>query len=195
MAKKKRIWYPGAVYHITSRGNRRTDLFKDEEDYQVYLTILEHTMEKHPYTLYSYCLMTNHIHLQLDSEDSEIWNIMRNINLSYTKYFNNKYNFIGHLFQGRYKSELIENDPYNIQVSRYIHLNPVKAEMVEKPLEYKWSSYDIYMGLRESKLVDEEKILAYFKDSRRELYKNYVESKLISGHKINQESLDRMGVE
>ena len=69
-------------------------------------------------------LMTNHIHLQLETKDVEIWHIMRNINLLYTKYFNNKYNFVGHLFQGRYKSEIIENDTYNLETSRYIHLNP-----------------------------------------------------------------------
>lgn len=179
MAKKKRIWYPGAVYHITNRGNRRSDIFKDEEDYQVYLTILEQTMEKYPYVLYSYCLMTNHIHLQLETIDIEIWNIMRYINISYSKYFNNKYNFIGHLFQGRYKSELIESDTYNLEASRYIHLNPVKASMVDTPIEYKWSSYDIYMGNRESRIVTDKKVLSYFKNDSRELYKDYVESKLL----------------
>ena len=179
MVKEKRIWYPGAVYHITNRGNRRADIFRDGEDYQVYLTILEQTMDKYPYILYSYCLMTNHIHLQLETKDVEIWHIMRYINLLYTKYFNNKYNFVGHLFQGRYKSEIIENDTYNLETSRYIHLNPVKANMVTTPIEYKWSSYDIYMWQRKSEIVSEEKILSYFKNNSRKLYKDYVESKLI----------------
>ena len=187
MAKEKRIWYPGAVYHITNRGNRRADIFKDGEDYQVYLTILQQTMDKYPYILYSYCLMTNHIHLQLETKDVEIWHIMRHINLLYTKYFNNKHNFVGHLFQGRYKSEIIENDSYNLETSRYIHLNPVKANMAKNPIDYPWSSYDIYMGQRESEIVNEDKILSYFKDNSRELYKNYVESKLIN-QKTGEES-------
>lgn len=191
MAKKKRIWYPGAIYHITNRGNRRSDIFRDEEDYLVYLTILEQTMEKYPYIIYSYCLMTNHIHLQIETKDIEIWYIMRNINLLYTKYFNNKYNLIGHLFQGRYKSEIIENDAYNLQTSRYIHLNPVKAAMVETPIEYKWSSYNIYMGNKKSKIVNEEKILAYFKNNSRALYKEYVESKLIN-QEIDREIAEKM---
>lgn len=123
--------------------------------------------------------MTNHIHLQLETKDVEIWHIMRNINLLYTKYFNNKYNFVGHLFQGRYKSEIIENDTYNLETSRYIHLNPVKANMVDTPIEYKWSSYDIYMGQRKSEIVSEEKILSYFKNNSRKLYREYAESKLI----------------
>lgn len=156
MAKKKRVWYSGAVYHITNRGNRRSDIFKDEEDYQVYLTILKQAMEKYSFTVYSYCLMTNHVHMQIATEDVEIWKVMRYINLAYTKYFNNKYNFIGHLFQGRYKAELIENDAYNLQTSRYIHLNPVQAAMVKTPIEYQWSSYGIYMGQVKSDIVTEE---------------------------------------
>ena len=194
MAKKKRIWYPGAVYHIMNRGNRRSDIFKDEEDFQVYLTILKQTMEKYTYTLYSYCLMTNHLHMQIETTDVEIWNIMRYINLAYTKYFNNKYNFIGHLFQGRYRAEIIESDSYNLQTSRYIHLNPVKASMVERPIEYKWSSYGVYMGQVKSDIVNEQKILSYFKDNSRELYREYVESKLIN-LEIDKEIEEKMEVE
>ena len=193
MAKKKRIWYPGAVYHIMNRRNRRSDIFKDEEDYQVYLTMLKQTMEKYEYTLYAYCLMTNHIHMQLETKDVEIWNIMRYINLAYTKYFNNKYNFIGHLFQGRYKAEIIENDAYNLQTSRYIHLNPVKAKMVEFPIDYKWSSYGAYMGKVKSEIIADEKILSYFKNSSRQLYKEYVESKLIN-QEIDREIEKKMEV-
>jgi putative transposase len=179
MPKKKRVWYPGAVYHIMSRGNRRSDIFRDEEDYQTYLVILKQAMERYSYLLYTYCLMTNHVHLQVETRNTEIWKIMRHINLSYTKYFNNKYNFIGHLFQGRYKAEIIEMDAYNLQTSRYIHLNPVKASMVELPEKYQWSSYDIYTGQRQSDLVTDKKILAYFKENSRELYKEFVESELI----------------
>jgi putative transposase len=193
LAKKKRVWYSGAVYHITNRGNRRSDIFKDEEDYQVYLTILKQAMEKYSFTVYSYCLMTNHVHMQIATEDVEIWKVMRYINLDYTKYFNNKYNFIGHLFQGRYKAELIENDAYNLQTSRYIHLNPVQAAMVKTPIEYQWSSYGIYMGQVKSDIVTEEKILSYFKDNSRELYKIYVESKLIN-QEGDQEIVELVGV-
>jgi REP element-mobilizing transposase RayT len=194
MGNKKRIWYQGAVYHITTRGNRRTDIFRDEEDYQVYLTILKEAQERYLYILYSYCLMTNHVHLQLETTDLPIWHIMRNINLYYTKYFNNKYNLIGHLFEGRYKSELIENDAYNLQTSRYIHLNPVKAAMVKMPSEYKWSSYGVYMGELKSDIVQEEKILSYFANNSRELYKDYVESKL-EKQGTDNEIEEAMGVE
>lgn len=194
MAKKKRIWYPGAVYHIMNRGNNRSDIFKDDEDFLVYLTILKQTMEKYTFILYSYCLMTNHLHMQIETKDVEIWNIMRYINLAYTKYFNNKYNLVGHLFQGRYRAEIIDSDSYNLQTSRYIHLNPVKASMVERPIDYKWSSYGVYMGQAKSDIVNEQKILSYFKDNSRELYREYVESKLIN-IEIDREIEEKMEVE
>lgn len=180
MPKKKRIWYPGAVYHIMCRGNRRGDIFREDADYEAYLKIMEEVRQKYGFILYSYCLMTNHVHLQLETEEIHISRIMQCMNLYYTKYFNNKYNYVGHLFQGRYKSALIEKDAYNLQTSRYIHLNPVKPKMVEMPLEYPWSSYDIYMGLRVSSLVDDTKILRYFEGSSRELYRDYVENAWIN---------------
>ncbi len=180
MPKKKRIWYPGAVYHIMCRGNRRGDIFREEEDYSAYLAILEQVQEKYGFILYSYCLMTNHVHLQMETGDVDIGHIMRSVNLFFTKYFNNKYNLVGHLFQGRYKGEIIDKDAYTLQTSRYIHLNPVKAKMIEKALDYPWSSYDIYMGNRQSPLVDEGKILRYFQDCSRALYKEYVENAWIN---------------
>jgi len=190
MPKKKRIWYPGAVYHIMCRGNRRGEIFREEEDYWVYLSILEQVKNKYGFTLYSYCLMTNHMHLQMETKDVDIGNIMRSINLFFTKYFNNKYNLVGHLFQGRYKGEIITSDAYNLQTSRYIHLNPVKAKMVEDILDYPWSSYDIYMGMRRSELVDESIILKYFLNSSRALYKEYVEKSIIE--KEIDERLERL---
>lgn len=178
MPNKKRIWYPGAIYHITTRGNRKQDIFQDCEDYYVYLRILHKIQHRCGFILYSYCLMTNHIHLEMETVDVEIGIIMRFINLFYTKYFNNKYNLVGHLFQGRYKSELIESYPYILQASKYIHLNPVKANIVDNPIDYKFSSYDILMGKRESPLVDPHKILTYVEDSST-LYKKYVEGEVI----------------
>jgi len=194
MPKKKRVWYPRATYHIMCRGNRRSDLFRDEEDYQVYLDILKQVKEKHQFILYTYCLMTNHIHLQLQTLNEEIWEIMRITNLKYARYFNTKYNLIGHLFQGRYRSELIEEDSYNLVISRYIHLNPVRAAMVEFPVDYKWSSYKVYMSKNKANLISEEKILSYFKNRSRNLYKKYVGSKMIN-KKIEKQIEDKMEVE
>jgi len=162
-----------------SRGNHRGDIFREADDYQVYLAILEEASDKYSFHLYCYCLMTNHVHLQIETTICEIWHIMKFINLMYTLYFNEKYNLVGHLFQGRYNAEIIKDDTYTLQTSRYIHLNPVKAKMVSTPVAYAWSSYDVFMGLRESWFVHDEKILKYFENNKRLLYQRFVEGSSI----------------
>lgn len=176
-SRKLREWYPNAMYHITCRGNRRNDIFRDDEDYQVYITILKEAIEflDNQYEIISYCLMTNHVHLQIKTKDMHIKYLMMRINRFYAKYFNNKYQYVGHLFQGRYGSEIIKEDAYVLEVSRYIHLNPVRANMVINSEDYKWSSYSMYIGREKEKLICSDIILSYFKDKNRELYKKYIE--------------------
>ncbi|MCH5138910.1 transposase [Clostridiaceae bacterium UIB06] len=177
-SRKLREWYPNAMYHITSRGNRRNDIYRDNEDYQVYITILKEAIEylDNQYEIISYCLMTNHVHLQVKTKDKHIKYLMMRVNRFYAKYFNNKYQYVGHLFQARYGSELVEEDSYVLETSRYIHLNPVRAKMVEKPDIYEWSSYSMYIGKEKETFVCSNRILSYFKDKNRGLYKKYVES-------------------
>ena len=178
-SRKLREWYPNAMYHITSRGNRRSDIFREDEDYQVYISIIKEAVEflENQYEIISYCLMTNHVHLQVQTKDRHIKYLMMRVNRFYAKYFNNKYQYVGHLFQGRYGSELIEEDSYVLETSRYIHLNPVRAKMVEKPENYEWSSYSMYIGNDKEieKFVCSNRILSYFKNKNRELYKKYIE--------------------
>lgn len=177
MVRKKKEWYTNSIHHITARGNRRSDIFKDEEDYKMYLTIVNECKIKFEFELCCYCLMTNHIHLEIETSDVSISKIMKRINQIYAQYFNKKYNYIGHLFQDRYHSELIEDDKQMLVTSRYIHLNPVRANMVKLPEDYEWSSYSMYIGKAEEKLISSDKILSYFKvTSKRELYKKFVES-------------------
>jgi len=103
--------------------------------------------------------MDNHVHLLIETTFVDISKIMYNLNKDYAVYFNQKYHFVGHLFQGRFRWELVDNDPYYLEVSRYIHLNPVKAEMMERPQEYSWSSYQSYVQEdTENTLVDTDKI-------------------------------------
>lgn len=175
MPKKKLVWYPNAMYHVTSRGNRRSDIFKEEQDYLVYLENLQEALEyyKNSYELISFVLMTNHIHLQIKTKDKHIWYLMSRVNKSYARNFNNKYNYVGHLFQDRYNAEIIENDKYVLEVSRYIHLNPVRAKMVEKPEDYCWSSYSMYIGKVSEKFIQNQIVLGYFES--RELYRQFVE--------------------
>ncbi|UNC93523.1 transposase [Candidatus Contubernalis alkaliaceticus] len=179
MSRKNRVWYPGAVYHIMCRGNHRHEIYRDDEDRQVYLTKLQETMEYFPYLLHGYCLMTNHVHLQLETIDINISEIMKKINMLYVLYFNKKYSFVGHLFQGRYRSEIIEEDPQFLSTSRYIHMNPVMANMVETPIEYPWSSYKVYLSESDcaisKKIVTTQKVLGYFRGHSRKNYQKYVE--------------------
>lgn len=179
MPKKKRIWYPGAAYHIMTRGNRKSDLFKTKTDYQYYLNILKLVKKDYPFSLTSYCLMKNHVHLQLKTKSIEIWKIMRQINLYYAKHFNKKYNLVGHVFQGRYRSKLITDAAYDIGLSRYIHLNPVKAKLVSKPEDYNWSSYKVYLKAKNHYLVVFNNIFSYYYiEDPVSRYKEYCEANI-----------------
>ena len=156
MASPKRPWVAGAIYHITNRGNRQEIIFRESIDYIVYLGILKETLKFYQddnYKLISYCLMSNHVHLLLKTGTKEPSFFMRRINSMYARYFNSKYQCIGHLFQGRYFSNLINNVIELLEVSRYIHLNPVRAKMVGSPENYMWSSYNKIV-LNEDKFKD-----------------------------------------
>lgn len=129
------------MYYITSRGNRRNDFFKNKEDFQVYLAMLEEALdyyEAYNYKIIAYCLVDNHAHIMIKTDKRTPEELISRVHSIYTKYFNRKYNYIGHLFQDRYYSELIENDSQLLEISRYVHLNPVKVMMVDIPAEYKW---------------------------------------------------------
>ena len=149
MSRPKRIWYEGACFHVMGRGNRRGIIFKEEEDYYLFLNMLSIVQDKFPFKLHAYCLMTNHFHLELTTGSDPIWQIMQRLMNNYARTFNAKYGINGHLFDSRYTSCLIENEPYFLEVSRYIHLNPVKAAMVREPLAYKYSSYKNYVSSKE----------------------------------------------
>ena len=189
MARKRRIWYPGAIYHVMNRGNRRVEIFKDRSDYIHFLEIIGTVSKKYAFTIHSLCLMTNHFHMAIEKKDTELWKIMQKILGSYAEDFNHRYGFNGHLFEGRYTSSLIEDERYFLEVSRYIHLNPVKARMVRDPVSYDYSSYRLFV-LDESEqeawetekllteIVDTTRILDAFQDNPRERYKMFVEEKI-----------------
>lgn len=180
MPRKRRVWVPGDTYHITCRGNHQQNIFRDDEDREFYLIVLERLKTICPFLLHAYCLMDNHVHLLIETTSVDISRIMYNINKDYAVYFNQKYHFVGHLFQGRFRWELVDNDPYYLEVSRYIHLNPVKAEMAERPHEYNWSSYRGYIQEEiENTLVNTDKLLNYFKEPKRLKYQRFVEEGVI----------------
>lgn len=181
MARKKRIWYEGACYHVMGRGIRHGAIFKDDEDYRLFLMTLEKIRERYPYDLHAFCLMTNHYHLELTTKKDPIWKIMQLLMNYYARTFNHKHHYDGHLFDSRYASCLIENDPYFLEVSRYIHLNPVKATMVRDPINYKYSSYKYYISDDngpEKQLLDTSRVLSSFGHHPNEQYRMYVEGKI-----------------
>lgn len=147
MARPLRIQYPGAFYHVTARGNEQKDVFKSGKDREQFLSYLESATERYGAVVHAYCLMGNHYHLLLETPVGNLAQIMRHIGGAYTTYFNVKRKRAGHLFQGRYKAILVDKDAYALELSRYIHLNPVRAGIVARPEEYGWSSYRPYIGL------------------------------------------------
>ncbi|MGL5329597.1 MAG: REP-associated tyrosine transposase [Peptostreptococcaceae bacterium] len=142
MATPKRIWYEGATYHVTARGNHRENIFIEDGDYMRYLDTLNEAVEyyeEYNYEVISYCLMTNHVHLLIRTGTKPLGNLISRIHSRYTKYFNYKYDCVGHLFQGRYHGELIKDERQLYETIRYIHLNPVRANIVNDALEYEYS--------------------------------------------------------
>jgi REP element-mobilizing transposase RayT len=141
MARPLRIEYPGAVYHVTSRGNEKKPVFKDDSDRLNFLNTLQHVNKRYNWICHAYCLMTNHYHILIETPDGNLALGMRQMNGVYTQLFNKRHGRTGHLFQGRYKAILIQKDSHLLEVCRYVVLNPVRAKMVEKPDDWKWSSY------------------------------------------------------
>jgi REP element-mobilizing transposase RayT len=173
MARPLRIEYPGAFYHITSRGNERKNIFKNEYDFKKFLEYLEAANKRYRAVIHSYCLMSNHYHLLIETPLGNLSQIVRHINGSYTTYFNTKRQRAGHLFQGRYKAILIEADEYAGELSRYIHLNPVRAGIANNPEEYRWSSYQNYIGKKSDKWLTTDFILGYFGGKGSTAFKKY----------------------
>ncbi|MFL6562930.1 MAG: transposase [Bacillus sp. (in: firmicutes)] len=176
MVRRVRPWFKGAKYHVTSRGIRRSSLFFDDDDFKKYLALLNETKERYPFSLHTYCLMTNHTHLQLETLETPLSTIMKNLNTKFAKYINKKYDFSGHVFEKRYGAELLNSPEYEIDVSKYIHLNPTSAGMVAKPEDYPWSSCRAYIYGESIPLIDPKPLLLYFPDPPLERYENYLKA-------------------
>jgi len=148
MGRQLRIEYPGAYYHVTARGNERKDIFKSNRDREKFLGYLESAVERYGALIHVWCLMNNHYHLLMETPQGNLSQVMQHINGAYTNYFNTKRKRSGHLFQGRYKAILIEADEYAVELSRYIHLNPVRIGAVADPMHFRWSSCADYSNYR-----------------------------------------------
>jgi len=146
MARPLRLEFSGALYHVTARGNRQEDIFEDDKDRKNFLSIFQAVCERFNWVCHAYCLMSNHYHLLIETPDANLSKGMRQLNGVYTQSINRTHNRVGHLFQGRYKAILVEKDNYLLELSRYIVLNPVRAEMVRTARDWRWSSYRAMIG-------------------------------------------------
>jgi len=177
MARALRIEFPGAFYHITSRGNEKKDVFRSRKDRERFLFYIESAAERYGAVIHTYCLMTNHYHLFMETPRGNLSEIMQYVNGAYTTYFNVKRKRSGHLFQGRFKSIIVDADEYAMELSRYIHLNPVRAGIVKKPEDHEWSSYRAYIGNSAApNWLKTDFILSGFGGESRENYRTFVEN-------------------
>ena len=169
MSRPLRIEYAGALLHVTSRGNERKPIYRNDADFQLFLNTLSEVCDQFNWVIHSFCLMTNHYHLVVETPDANLSKGMRQLNGVYTVRFNRKYGRVGHLFQGRYKSILVDKDAYLMELSRYVVLNPVRAKMVKSPDEWPWSSYCYTTGLFDSPpWLATDATLRYFASDRDE---------------------------
>lgn len=186
MARKPRIHFPGALYHVIARGNRQQPIFLDENDCELYLYLLREYKKRFSFLLYAYVLMENHLHLLMEVEEIPLSRIMHDLQFRYTRKFNGRHKKDGHLFQGRYKAILCDRDTYLLELSAYIHLNPVRAGIVDNPREYSWSSYKAYVTKGAASLVNVDFLLSLFskeKGHARRAYAQFVKSRIRGGHK------------
>lgn len=175
MARQLRIQFEGALYHIISRGNERMMIFLDEADRIKYLNILSTTIKRFNWLCHVYCLMGNHYHLMVETPDANLAKGMKYLNQVYTQFFNWKYNRVGHVLQGRYKSYIVQKEAYLLHCCRYIVLNPWDAKLVQHPKMWKWSSYGATAGVNKPEpFLTTDWLLEIFGSDVRRARGNYV---------------------
>lgn len=150
MSRPLRIEFAGALYHVTTRGNGKKVIYRDDQDRKGYLAVLSEVCQRYNWDVHAYCLMDNHYHLLIETPDSNLSQGMRQLNGVYTQRYNQHHKRVGHVFQGRYKAIIVQKDAYLLELSRYIVLNPVRARMVRAAKDWPWSSYRATCGTVDS---------------------------------------------
>ena len=146
MARPLRIEFPGAIYHVTSRGDRRETIFEDDQDRRAFLTVVGQAMDRFDAVVLAYCLMDNHYHVVIHTRRANLSRMMQHLNGVYTQAYNRRHRKVGHLFQGRFKGILVDEHAYMLEICRYVDLNPVRARIVRNPGKWPWSSYGAHTG-------------------------------------------------
>lgn len=179
MARPLRIEFSGALYHVTTRGNAQQDVYCNDEDRLSFLGLLEKAIERYHWHCHAYCLMSNHYHLLIETQQPTLSKGMKYINGVYTQQFNKRHKRVGHVFQGRFKSILVESEAYLLELARYVVLNPVRANMVRSAKDWPWSSYRATAGMKEPHpCLETDWVLANFgkqKKRSQEKYRAFVQ--------------------
>ena len=197
MARKPRVHYEGALYHVITRGNNKEKVLREESEKEEYLKIIKKYKDRYGFKLYSYCIMDNHAHLLIEVGNIPLSKIMQGIQQVYTQRYNKSKKQTGHVFEQRYKAFLCDKDVYLLNLVRYIHQNPLKA-YIKDGIEYKWSSHVEYIDKSNRILVDKEFVLELFSDDRKKAVKIYMdfveveESINISQMKNEEKILDKI---
>lgn len=177
MARKPRYHVPGAFYHLMLRGNDGQSIFFSDADRCRFCLLIQQGVEKFDHRIHAFCLMTNHIHLLVQVNQTPLSKIVHNLAFRYSQDFNRRYGKIGHLFQGRFKAILLEEQDYFLKLIRYIHMNPVRANMVRDPSDYDWSGHRAYLGDNEIAWLTIEHALKKFdvtEGRARKLYNDHI---------------------
>ena len=186
MARKPRIHYPGAVYHVVLRGNAQQQIFFAAADRFHFLSLLREGRERFDHMIHAFCLMPNHIHLAIQVRKVPLSRIMQNLCFRYTQWVNRRQHRVGHLFQGRYKAILVDADSYLLELVRYLHLNPVRAGMAQSPEDYSWSSHLAYLAKKKLPWLMKDWVLSQFSARRSPAtkeYRQFVHAGIADGHR------------
>ncbi len=176
MARPLRIEYAGALYHVTSRGDRREDIYHDDADRLIWLDVFSRACSRFNWRCHAWCLMDNHYHIVVETAESNLSQGMRQLNGVYTQRSNRKYKRAGHVFQGRYKAILVQKDEYLLELSRYVVLNPVRAGRVKDVHDWPWSSYGAMTGESPSPVwLETDWLLACFGKQRKRTIARYID--------------------
>ena len=176
MSRPLRLEFPGALYHVTSRGDNKKTIYFEENDFSLFLDIMGDVCKRYHWIIHSYCLMTNHYHLLLETPEANLSKGMRDLNGIFTQAINRKHRRVGHLFQGRYKSILVDKDNYYLELCRYIVLNPVRARIIDSPEKWSWSSWHFTLGnLKSPEWLATNSVLECFSDDHADAIKEYAD--------------------
>ena len=176
MARPLRLEIPGALYHVTARGNRRESIYQDDKDWRAFLFLLGDVCKRNNWCIHAYCLMANHYHLVIETPEANLSKGMRQLNGIYTQRHNHRHNRVGHLFQGRYKAILVQKQSYLLELARYVILNPVRANLVLNAAQWLWSSYRPTAGKASSpEWLKTDWLLSQFNSNRTKAHQGYIQ--------------------